>query len=157
MKIKCIGSVGSFEMTSDVLYGLWGDVECQDLFNMLHWFLPIYANSLESSSSELEFGLGLLIFIYFHILLSHFLLFVFIVGFYAAVGVPLAGLGMASFATKLLAGMTDKIDSAEAMLNEPVTQTELDMMTKCGLEDGDGNVDRGEFVICIMSCFRVEQ
>ena len=69
---------------------------------------------------------------------------------YAAIEVPLAGFAMANLATMILNSGNDKLAEATETISADVTAEELEMMKKFGLEDGDGNVDKGEFVILCM-------
>ena len=73
-----------------------------------------------------------------------------LVAIFAAIGVPLAGLAMATLAAKLLSGMQDPLAEVNEMLSTPVTQKEIDMMIEFGLEDGNEEVDKAEYVILCM-------
>ena len=65
-------------------------------------------------------------------------------------GVPCAALGMATLAAKLLNDQSQQLTDVKDMLHTPVDEKELDMMRMFGLENGDGEVDKAEFVILCM-------
>ncbi len=71
-----------------------------------------------------------------------------LVGFYAAVGCPLMGLAMATAASFFI--QTEDPEETTAKILQPVTQEEIDMMGKFGLENGDGQVDQAEYIILCM-------
>lgn len=72
-----------------------------------------------------------------------------VTGFFAAIGVPLMGTAMASAASMLMEGQGDINDMKET-IEEEVTPEELLMLKEYGLEDGDGEIDKAEFIIMCM-------
>ena len=85
---------------------------------------------------------------YIHKYILHTLLS--IVALYAAVGVPLAGFAMGNLASQMLF-TKERVDEVQELIDQPVTETELGMMKTFGLEDGDGEIDKAEFVILCMA------
>lgn len=73
-----------------------------------------------------------------------------VVALYAAVGVPLAGIAMGNLASQMLFTI-ERVEEVQGLIDQPVTETELNMMKMFGLEDGDGEVDKAEFVILCMA------
>jgi len=71
-----------------------------------------------------------------------------VTGVFAMMGVPIMAVAMAQVAR----GLTDKgdLEATKAAVNEPVTAEELIMLQKFGLENGDGEIDRSEFIILCM-------
>ncbi|CAB9529837.1 expressed unknown protein [Seminavis robusta] len=67
---------------------------------------------------------------------------------FACLGVPIMAVAMAEVAR----GLMDKgdLEATKASVNEPVTAEELIMLQKFGLENGDGEIDRAEFIILCM-------
>lgn len=63
-------------------------------------------------------------------------------------GVPLAAFAMAELGAAMVSGSHG--DDTEAAISEPVTVSELRMMSRFGLENGDGNVDKSEYIILCM-------
>lgn len=45
---------------------------------------------------------------------------------------------------------SNDLEGAREVLNQPVTEEELAMMSRFGLEDGDGKIDMGEYMILSM-------
>ncbi len=72
-------------------------------------------------------------------------LYLFSVGCFAATGIPLMGMAMGQLAGFMISvGDPDELTNA---IYAKVTATELDMMKRFGLDDGDGKIDRGEFIL----------
>lgn len=71
-----------------------------------------------------------------------------VTGVFACFGVPVMAVAMAQVAR----GLTDQgdLEATKEMINEPVTAEELIMLQQFGLEDGDGEIDRSEFIILCM-------
>ena len=67
---------------------------------------------------------------------------------FAALGVPLMAVAMATIARGLVS--YGDIDATKATILETVTKEELDMLAKLGLENGDGVVDKAEFLVLCM-------
>ena len=63
-------------------------------------------------------------------------------------GVPLAAFAMAEVGAAMVSGSHD--GDTDEVINEPVTVSELRMMSRFGLENGDGDVDKAEFIILCM-------
>lgn len=72
-----------------------------------------------------------------------------VTGFFAALGVPLMGTAMASLATLIMAGGGD-LEEMKRTIEAVVTAEELLMLKEYGLEDGDGEIDRAEYIILCM-------
>ena len=70
-------------------------------------------------------------------------------GFFAAFGVPIMGVAMASI-SKFLVSSKKELEDVKETINAPVTPQEIRMMQKFGLEDGDGEVDKAEFIVLCM-------
>ena len=70
-------------------------------------------------------------------------------GFFAAFGVPIMGVAMASIG-KFLVSSKKELEDVKETINAPVTPQEIRMMQKFGLEDGDGEVDKAEFIVLCM-------
>ena len=66
----------------------------------------------------------------------------------AAIGVPLMGVAMATIARGLV--NFGSLDETKATILEPVEKEELEMLSKLGLENGDGVIDKAEFLILCM-------
>jgi len=71
-----------------------------------------------------------------------------LVGAFAATGCPLMALAMATVASFFIE--TEDPDETNRKILSPVTQEEIDMMNKFGLENGDGEVDQAEYIILCM-------
>lgn len=71
-----------------------------------------------------------------------------IVGVFAATGCPLMALAMATVASFFIGG-EDPEETTRKIL-QPVTMEEINMMGDFGLENGDGEVDMGEYIILCM-------
>ena len=69
-------------------------------------------------------------------------------GVFAALGVPIMGIAMATIG-RALVNFGD-LESTKATILEDFTAEELDMMTSLGLEDGDFKIDKAEFIILCM-------
>lgn len=69
-------------------------------------------------------------------------------GFYSAVGVPLMGIAMATFASFFID--TGSIDSTIEAIRAPVDVEEVAMLTEFGIADDDGEIDKAEFIILCM-------
>lgn len=67
---------------------------------------------------------------------------------FAMIGVPLAAFAMAEVGSAMVSGSHD--DDSMSIIKEPVTVAELRMMSRFGLENGDGDVDKAEFIILCM-------
>lgn len=75
-----------------------------------------------------------------------------VTGFFAALGVPLMGTAMASLATLIMEGSGD-LEEMKRTIEAVVTAEELLMLKEYGLEDGDGEIDRAEYIIlCMVRC-----
>jgi hypothetical protein len=74
-----------------------------------------------------------------------------VTGVFAATGIPLMGLAMASLAS-LMVSFGDH-EATNRAISSRITRKELKMMTHLGLEDGDGRISRAEFIIlCSVRC-----
>lgn len=71
-----------------------------------------------------------------------------VTGFFAAIGVPIMAIAMASVATLLID--QGNLQATQETINEDVTAEELKMLRRFNLENGDGQVDRAEFIILCM-------
>jgi len=69
-------------------------------------------------------------------------------GFYAAFGVPLMGVAMATLAGFFMGG--NSIDDAMAQITEAVTEDEVRQLEELGLADKDGQIDLSEYMILCM-------
>ena len=69
-------------------------------------------------------------------------------GFYSALGVPLMGIAMGTFASFFID--TGSIDSTIEAIREPVDPEEVGMLTEFGIADDDGEIDKAEFIILCM-------
>jgi hypothetical protein len=70
-------------------------------------------------------------------------------GIYGALGIPLMGLAMTTLASLIID--TGSMDDTVEAITDAVTDDEIEMMVKLGLEDGDGNMDKAEFMImCLL-------
>jgi hypothetical protein len=69
----------------------------------------------------------------------------FVVGAFAATGVPLMGLAMATIASTFIS--TSSVEETHEILSQAVSDEEIKMMQKFGLENDDGNIDFSEFLI----------
>lgn len=67
---------------------------------------------------------------------------------FAMFGVPLAAFAMAEVGSAMVSGSHD--NDTMKVISEPVTVSELRMMTRFGLENGDGKVDKAEFIVLCM-------
>lgn len=74
--------------------------------------------------------------------------FFFFVGVYVSCGVPIMALAIGTLAD-LVANSRSEMQLEEKM-NSRVTDEELQLMTDCGIENGDGFIDVAEFVILIL-------
>ena len=72
----------------------------------------------------------------------------FFVGVYVSCGVPIMALAVGTLAD-VVANSRNEMQLEEKM-NARVTDEELQMMTDCGIENGDGYIDMAEFVILIL-------
>lgn len=72
-----------------------------------------------------------------------------VTGFFAAIGVPLMGVAMASLGS-LLMEKRDDLDDMKKTIEADVTAEELLDLQRFGLEDGDGEIDKAEFIILCM-------
>eukprot|EP00566_Odontella_aurita_P013769 CAMPEP_0113546324 /NCGR_PEP_ID=MMETSP0015_2-20120614/11742_1 /TAXON_ID=2838 /ORGANISM="Odontella" /LENGTH=445 /DNA_ID=CAMNT_0000446765 /DNA_START=353 /DNA_END=1690 /DNA_ORIENTATION=- /assembly_acc=CAM_ASM_000160 len=70
-------------------------------------------------------------------------------GIFAAIGVPLMGVAMASLGS-LLMEKRDDLDDLKKIIEADVTAEELLDLQRFGLEDGDGEIDKAEFIILCM-------
>ena len=72
-------------------------------------------------------------------------------GCYAAVGIPLMALSMSNLAAvvkSLLEGGEQGLENQKKqIINQNISRLELEMMLKFGLDDGDGNIEIGEFIV----------
>lgn len=75
----------------------------------------------------------------------HYACIFFIVGFFAATGIPLMALAMANIASMLIT--VGDPDEAEKIIAAKVTLKELRMMQKFELDDGDGEISRAEYIL----------
>mmetsp|Transcript_12559 Transcript_12559/g.21013 ORF Transcript_12559/g.21013 Transcript_12559/m.21013 type:complete len:422 (-) Transcript_12559:389-1654(-) len=73
------------------------------------------------------------------------------VGIIAAVGVPLMGLAMANIAAMVIT--IGDPDEAEKTIAAKVTLEELQMMQRFNLDDGDGQINRAEYIL--LCCVRL--
>ena len=71
-----------------------------------------------------------------------------VTGFFALLGVPIMGVAMATVARGLVSH--GDMEATKELIREEVTAEELEMLHKFGLEDGDGQIDRSEFIILCM-------
>ena len=71
-----------------------------------------------------------------------------VTGFFAAIGVPIMAVAMASVATLLID--QGNLIAMQETINEEVTADELKMLRRFNLENGDGQIDRAEFIILCM-------
>lgn len=71
-----------------------------------------------------------------------------LLGLYAAFGIPIMGVAMASLAGFFIEG-GDANDALEAVTAE-VTEEEILNLNALGLEDGDGALDKAEYIILIL-------
>lgn len=69
-------------------------------------------------------------------------------GIFVALGVPIMAVAMASVAT-LIIDLGD-VDAMKARIREDVTAEELKTLQRFQLEDGDGEIDRAEYIILCM-------
>jgi hypothetical protein len=70
-------------------------------------------------------------------------------GFFAALGVPIMGVAMSSIARAMV--RHGDMESAKETIEAEVVPDELHMLRKLGLENGDGHIDKAEFIIlCIV-------
>ena len=72
----------------------------------------------------------------------------FVAGLFSAFGIPLMGMAMGNTVTLLI-----KFDDRKSLIKQKVTRSELDMMKKFGLEDGDGKLDKSEYIL--LCCVRL--
>lgn len=72
-----------------------------------------------------------------------------VTGFFAALGVPIMGVAMASLGA-LLMERRDDMDEMKKIIEAEVTAEEILDLQRFGLEDGDGEIDKAEFVILCM-------
>mmetsp|Transcript_57404 Transcript_57404/g.171224 ORF Transcript_57404/g.171224 Transcript_57404/m.171224 type:complete len:383 (-) Transcript_57404:192-1340(-) len=72
-----------------------------------------------------------------------------VTGVFAAIGVPLMGVAMASLGS-LFMDRQDDLGETQKMIQEDVTAEELLDLQRYGLEDGDGEIDKAEYVILCM-------
>ena len=70
------------------------------------------------------------------------------VGAFAAIGCPLMALAMATAASFFIE--TEDPEETTKKILSPVTMEEIEMMHKFGLENGDGEVDKAEYIILCM-------
>lgn len=70
----------------------------------------------------------------------------------AATGVPLMGLAM-GHAASLLVASGDDPEAAQRKICAKVTRTELEMMQRFHLDDGDGEISRAEYIL--LCCVRL--
>lgn len=71
-----------------------------------------------------------------------------VTGFFAMFGVPIMGVAMATVARGLVSH--GDLEATKATICDDVTPKELEMLHKFGLEDGDGHIDKAEFIILCM-------
>lgn len=71
-----------------------------------------------------------------------------IVGAFAAIGCPLMALAMATAASFFIE--TEDPEETTKKILSPVTMEEIEMMNKFGLENGDGEVDKAEYIVLCM-------
>ena len=71
-----------------------------------------------------------------------------VTGFFAALGVPIMGVAMATLARSMVSH--GDMESTKATIQEEVTPQELEMLGRFGLENGDGQIDKAEFIILCM-------
>lgn len=71
-----------------------------------------------------------------------------LVGAFAATGCPLMALAMAEAASFFI--KTEDPEETTRKILSPVTMEEIEMMNKFGLENGDGEVDKSEYIILCM-------
>ena len=71
-----------------------------------------------------------------------------VTAFFAAIGVPIMAVAMASVATLLID--QGNLIAMQETINEEVTADELKMLRRFNLENGDGQIDRAEFIILCM-------
>lgn len=71
-----------------------------------------------------------------------------VTAFLAMTGVPIMGVAMASIA-RLLTHQSD-FEATKDLIKQEVTAEELEMLERFGLENGDGHIDRAEFIILCM-------
>lgn len=69
-------------------------------------------------------------------------------GVSAALGVPIMAVAMATIARSLISH--GDLQETKEIICEPVTPEELKMLYKLGLENGDGIIDKSEFIILCM-------
>lgn len=68
-----------------------------------------------------------------------------IVGLFSATGIPLMGAAMSSMASMLI--QVGDPQETNRIINAKVTEEELNMMQKFGVDDGDGEITRAEYVL----------
>jgi Ca2+-binding EF-hand superfamily protein len=69
----------------------------------------------------------------------------FAIGLFSATGIPLMALAMSALA-RLFIRFGDP-DEAKKVIRAKVTEKELEMMKRFGLDDGDGYISRSEFIL----------
>jgi Ca2+-binding EF-hand superfamily protein len=78
--------------------------------------------------------------------------FFFFVGVYVSCGVPIMALAVGTVAD--IVANTRSENMLDEKMNARVTDEELQLMTDCGIENGDGFIDMAEFVILILMRLR---
>jgi hypothetical protein len=74
-----------------------------------------------------------------------------IAGLFSAFGIPLMGLAMGNL-TSLLIKFGDP-EKTKKIIKQKVTKAEIEMMTKYGIDDGDGQIDFAEYTL--LCCVRL--
>lgn len=72
-----------------------------------------------------------------------------VVGLFSATGIPLMGAAMSSIASMVIS--VGDPEETDKIINAKVTEDELAMMQKFGIDDGDGEISRAEYILlCAM-------
>lgn len=73
-----------------------------------------------------------------------------VTGFFAAIGVPLMGVAMASLADLFTTSESKSLERTAKTIAQPITIEEIKMMNEFDLDNGDEQLDRTEFIILSM-------
>ena len=71
-----------------------------------------------------------------------------VTGFFACLGVPIMGIAMTKVAKMFVS--TGGVDDLKETLSQTVTEQEIRTLNELGLEDGDGIIEKSEFIILCM-------
>mmetsp|Transcript_58828 Transcript_58828/g.124958 ORF Transcript_58828/g.124958 Transcript_58828/m.124958 type:complete len:368 (-) Transcript_58828:257-1360(-) len=80
----------------------------------------------------------------------------FLHAFLTSMAVPWMAWAMAAVGMSLTRGGVEELEKTKDELKEPVTPEELEFISNLGLENGDGQVDKAEFIILSMARMGVD-